>query len=152
MNKKALRAFARRHIALDCHSRTTTFSTLFVLLRNDSGGVTRDRPPFVKASGDNSPPPVALCATPPARVPPTRHVARGPGAVGIRTTDATNYCNPFHSWAVGIRPPRPNHPRKLHFRGARYRATPPLDEELCSATGRAKFPSIGGVVACRRGG
>ena len=35
VNKKALRAFARRHIALDCHSRTTTFSTLIVLLRND---------------------------------------------------------------------------------------------------------------------
>ena len=30
--------------------------------------------------------------------------------------------------------------------------TPPLDEELCSATVRAKFPSIGGVAACRRGG
>ena len=27
VNKKALRANARRHIALDCHSRTTTFST-----------------------------------------------------------------------------------------------------------------------------
>ena len=40
VNKKALRAFARRHIALDCHSRTPTFSTLIVLLRNDSGGVT----------------------------------------------------------------------------------------------------------------
>ena len=46
------------------------------------------------------------------------------------------------TWAVGIKPPfakasgdeppRPNHPRKLHFRGARYRATPPLDEELRS--------------------
>ena len=60
-------------------------------------------------------PPVALRATLPAHVPPTRHVARGPGAVGIR-------------------PPRPNHPRKLHFRGARYWGTPPLDEELCSAT------------------
>ena len=36
VNKKALRAFARRHIALDCHSRTPTFSTLIVLLRNDS--------------------------------------------------------------------------------------------------------------------
>ena len=35
VNKKALRANARRHIALDCHSRTTTFSTLVVLLRND---------------------------------------------------------------------------------------------------------------------
>ena len=39
VNKKALRANARRHIALDCRSRTTTFSTLIVLLRNDSGGV-----------------------------------------------------------------------------------------------------------------
>ena len=36
VNKKVLRANARRHIALDCHSRTTTFSTLIVLLRNDS--------------------------------------------------------------------------------------------------------------------
>ena len=35
VNKKALRANARRHIALDCHSRTTTFSTLIALLRND---------------------------------------------------------------------------------------------------------------------
>ena len=35
VNKKALRAFARKHIALDCHSRTPTFSTLIVLLRND---------------------------------------------------------------------------------------------------------------------
>ena len=37
VNKKVLRANARRHIALDCHSRTTTFSTLVVLLRNDRG-------------------------------------------------------------------------------------------------------------------
>ncbi len=35
VNKKALRANARRHIALDCHSRTPTFSTLIALLRND---------------------------------------------------------------------------------------------------------------------
>ena len=35
VNKKVLRANARRHIALDCHSRTPTFSTLIVLLRND---------------------------------------------------------------------------------------------------------------------
>ena len=39
VNKKALRANARRHIALDCHSRTPTFSTLIVLLRNDRGRV-----------------------------------------------------------------------------------------------------------------
>ena len=39
VNKKALRANARRHIALDCRSRTTTFSTLIVLLRNDRGRV-----------------------------------------------------------------------------------------------------------------
>ena len=59
-----------------------------------------------------SPPPVALCATPPAQVPPTQTLfARGPGAVGIRTTDATNYCDSFHSWAggaldhPGLRPP-----------------------------------------------
>ena len=43
VNKKALRAFARRHIALDCHSRTTTFSTLIVLLRNDRGICRRSR-------------------------------------------------------------------------------------------------------------
>ena len=36
VNKKALRAFARRHIALDCHNRTPTFLTLIVVLRNDS--------------------------------------------------------------------------------------------------------------------
>ena len=36
-NKKVLRANARRHIALDCHSRTPTFPTLIVLLRNDRG-------------------------------------------------------------------------------------------------------------------
>ena len=29
--------------------------------------------------------------------------------------------------------------------------TPPLDEELCSATVRAKFPSIGGVGEARGG-
>ena len=95
------------------------------------------------------------CDTPPARVSPTRCVAWGPGAVGIHTTDATNYCDSFHSWAVGIKPPfaeasgdeppRPNHPRKLHFRGARYRGTPPLDEELVTFPLRAEFPSIGGV-------
>ena len=27
------------------------------------------------------------------------------GAVGIHTSDATNYCDSFHSWAVGIKPP-----------------------------------------------
>ena len=75
VNKKALRADARRHIALDCHSRTTTFSTLIALLRNDKGA--------------------RISPTPPARVPPTRHVAWGPGAVGIHTTDATNYCDSF---------------------------------------------------------
>ena len=42
--------FARRHIALDCHSRTPTFSTLIVLLCNDreyvracGGGTTPSR-------------------------------------------------------------------------------------------------------------
>ena len=40
--------------------------------------------PFARASGDKSPPPVALRATPPARIPPTQTLfARGPGAVGI---------------------------------------------------------------------
>ena len=34
-NDKGVRANARRHIVLDCHSRTPTFSTLIVLLRND---------------------------------------------------------------------------------------------------------------------
>ena len=110
--------------------------------------------PFAKASGDKSPPPVALRATPPARIPPTQTMfARGPGAVGIHTTDAMNYCDSFYSLAVGIKPPRhAYHPRKLHFRGARYRATPPLDEELVTFPLRAEFPSVGGVAACRRGG
>ena len=36
-NDKEVRANARRHIAPDCHSRTPTFSTLIVLLRNDKG-------------------------------------------------------------------------------------------------------------------
>ena len=97
-------------------------------------GASGDEPPFARASGDNSPPPVARGATPPA---PTKG-------------------------AVGIRPPRPNHPRKLHFRGARYRATPPLDEELRPrryesqqlysaagggqvAAGTHQVPSVGGV-------
>ena len=35
--KKHCGRTARRHIALDCHSRTPTFSTLIVLLRNDRG-------------------------------------------------------------------------------------------------------------------
>ena len=83
VNKKALRAFARRHTALDCHSRTTTFSTLFVLLRNDKGARISPTPRRT------------TCDTPPA-----------PGAVGIHTTGATNYYNSFRSWAVGIRPPR----------------------------------------------
>ena len=48
--------------------------------------------------------------------------------------------------ASGDEPPRPNHPRKLHFRGARYRGTPPLDEELVTFPLRAEFPSIGGVA------
>ncbi len=123
------------------------------------------------------------CDTPPARVSPTRCVAWGPGAVGIHTTDATNYCDSFHSWAVGIKPPfaeasgdeppRPNHPRKLHFRGARYRGTPPQRGTLfrdgmrvsshirrkgglCSATGTCQCPphpvGAGGVAPCATGG
>ena len=53
--------------------------------------------------------------------PPTRHVARGPGAVGIGC------------WLLVIYHPSPrlrvmNHPVTL------TRATPPLDEELCFAT------------------
>ena len=39
--KKHCGRIARRHIALDCHSRTTTFSTLNVLLRNDRGESAR---------------------------------------------------------------------------------------------------------------
>ena len=69
----------------------------------------------------------ALRDTPRPRIHPRKLCLRGArcGAVGIHTTGATNYYDSFHSWAVGIKPPRPNHPRKLHFRGARYRATPP---------------------------
>ena len=66
--------------------------------RDDTGGVTGYSllvtrvSPFAEASGDKSPPPVARGATPPARNPPTQTgFARGPGAVGIHTTDATNY-------------------------------------------------------------
>ena len=40
MTRKCGRS-ARRHIALDCHSRTPTFSTLIVLLRNDRGESAR---------------------------------------------------------------------------------------------------------------
>ena len=50
------------------------------------------------------------------------------------------------------KPPRHAYlPRKLHFRGARYRATPPLDEELVTFPSRAEFPSIGGVGEARGG-
>ena len=50
--------FARRHIALDCHSHTPTFSTLTVLLRNDRGICSRVRA---------GPPRRAKRATPPQR-------------------------------------------------------------------------------------
>ena len=79
-----------------------------------------------------APPPVARGATPPARIPPTQTMfARGPEAVGIRATDATNYYDFFHYWAVGIGPPR------------RY-AAPLRRGELVTFPSRSKFPSIGG--------
>ena len=55
-----------------------------------------------------SPPPDGLATATPPPEPPTQTLfAWGPGGGG-------------HSGE----PPRHNHPRKLHFRGARYRATP----------------------------
>ena len=97
---------------LDCHSRTTTFSTLFVLLRNDSGAsywllVS----PFAEDLGDKPHPPSRGARHPPPE-------------------------------AVGIRPSRADHPQKLHFRGARYRA--PLHRgELRPRRERTKFPHRG---------
>ena len=63
----------------------------------------------------------ALRDTPPRpQNPPTQTLfARGPGAVGIHTTGATNYYDSFRSWAGAL-----DHP------GTLMRATPPLDEEL----------------------
>ena len=80
-----------------------------------------------------APPPVARGATPPARIPPTQTMfARGPGAVGIRATDATNYYDFFYSWAVGIKPPR--HAGACHpsaegnlLRSRRGLSSPPLE-------------------------
>ena len=76
-----------------------------------------------------SPPPVARSATPPARNPPTQTLfARGPGAGGIGTTDAINYCDSFHSWAVAL-----DHP------GTLARATPP-QRGTRTATGTYQVP------------
>ena len=53
-----------------------------------------------------APPPVALCATPPAPTNnhPRKLCLRGArcGAVGIHTTDGDELFDSFHSWAVGI--------------------------------------------------
>ena len=118
-----------------------------------------------------SPPPVARSATPPARNPPTQTVfAWGPGAVGIHTTNAMNYCDSFHSWAggghwrvpvTGICCPRygrwiTDHPGPTTHENCIFVgpgiAVPLRRGELYSATIRAKFPSVGGAAACRRGG
>ena len=69
--------------------------------------------------------------------------------MGVRATDATKYCSPFHSWAVGIRPPR--HAGACHPSAEgnldrnRMRVSShilPLDEELCSATVLGAAPSV----------
>ena len=79
--------------------------------------------------GWQAPPPVARSATPPARIPPTQTMfARGLGAVGIGATDAINYCDSFHSWAVAL-----DHP------GTLARATPP-QRGTRTATGTYQVP------------
>ena len=50
-------------------------------------------------------------------------VCAGPGGGGHSYDRCDELFDSFHSCAVGIKPPRPA-------------GTPPLDEELCSATGR----------------
>ena len=53
----------------------------------------------------------------------------------------------------GNRPPRPNHPRKLHFRGTRYRGTPPQRGTLFRNKARASshiLPHRGTCSATRR--
>ena len=113
----------------------------WVLVTSYSQLVTRDRSPFAEASGDKSPPPVARGATPPAQVPPTQTgFARGPGAVGIGAFVLCSICPTM--WAFGTDHPGTTTHEKLHFRGARYRATPPLDEELVVFSLRAEFPSV----------
>ena len=68
--------------------------------------------------GWQAPPPVARSATPPARNPPTQTMfARGLGAVGIHTTDAMNYYNSFHSWAVELNHPGPTTHENCIFAG-----------------------------------
>ena len=107
-------------------------------------------------------PPTVLRPPPPARIPPTQTVfARGPGAVGIHTTDATNYLilSILGRWVLNHPSPRlrvMNHPGPTTHENCIFAGpgiVPPLRRgELYSATVRAKFPSIGGVAACRRGG
>ena len=76
-----------------------------------------------------------------ARNPPTQTgFARGPGAVGIGAFVLCSICPTM--WAFGTDHPGTTTHEKLHFRGARYRATPPLDEELVVFSLRAEFPSV----------
>ena len=51
------------------------------------------------------------------------------------------FVSPF-AGASGDRPPRHNHPRKLHFRGARYRATPPQRGTLFRDGMKISPPSV----------
>ena len=119
----------------------TSYSQLVTRDRLPFAEASGDKSSFAKASGDKSPPPVARGATPPARNPPTQTgFARGPGAVGIGAFVLCSICPTM--WAFGTDHPGTTTHEKLHFRGARYRATPPLDEELVVFSLRAEFPSV----------
>ena len=126
VNKKALRANARRHIALDCHSRTPTFSTLIILLRNDSGGVASyscHPSPGLRAI---SPPRRTKCDPPRPRIHPRKLCLRGTrcGAVGIRPP--RRFAAPLRRGE--LRPRRDGSSTPICRRG-----------ELCSATGRGHW-------------
>ena len=117
-----------------------------VLVTGYSLLVTRARPsPRLRVAGH---PPSCKARHPPPGIHP-RDTSRG--ARGRWALARSRHGDMLPTiWAVGNRPPRPNHPRKLHFRGARYRA-PLRRGELYSATVRPKFPSVGGVGEARGG-
>ena len=108
---------------LPCHSRLRGNDKVFVVLGAGAWAFWGDHPGGVAAT-----PPQrgtlfrdgargSYCFSTPRRAPhdtprqnhPRKLCLRGArAAVGIHTTDATNYCDSFLSWAVGIRgrPPR----------------------------------------------
>ena len=69
------------------------------------------------------------CIAPPAQQPVVSHPTPAAHVSCMRRLGCPIQTPPAHMNLNGRvqwnKPPRHNHPRKLHFRGARYRATPP---------------------------